>query len=77
MGEIAIVIAESLASVIAAIRITSVRWRAYLPLKHRIWSSQTQRVPCVAIRIAWLAVIGVVFVPHRITEWLAKVDCVR
>ena len=29
----AIVIAESLARVIAAIRITSVRWRSYLPLK--------------------------------------------
>ena len=35
----AIVIAESLASIIVAIRITSVRWRSYLPLKHRIWSS--------------------------------------
>ena len=32
------VIAESLARIIAAIRITSVRWRSYLPLKHRIWS---------------------------------------
>ena len=29
----AIVIAESLARVIAAIRITSVHWRSYLPLK--------------------------------------------
>ena len=29
----AIVIAESLARIIAAIRITSVRWRSYLPLK--------------------------------------------
>ena len=29
----AIVIAESLVRVIAAIRITSVRWRSYLPLK--------------------------------------------
>ena len=35
----AIVIAESLARVIAAIRITSVHWQSYLPLKHRIWSS--------------------------------------
>ena len=31
----AIVIAESLARVIAAIRITSVRWQSDLPLKHR------------------------------------------
>ena len=31
----AIVIAESLARVIAAIRIASVRWRSYLPRKHR------------------------------------------
>ena len=31
----AIVIAESLARVIVAIRITSVRWRSHLPLKHR------------------------------------------
>ena len=29
------VIAESLARIIAAIRITSVRWRSYLPLKTR------------------------------------------
>ena len=33
------VIAESLARVIAAIRITSVRWRSYLPLKTQNWSS--------------------------------------
>ena len=31
----AIIIAESLARVIAAIRIASVRWRSYLPQKHR------------------------------------------
>ena len=31
----AIVIAESLARVIAAIRIASVRWQSYLPPKHR------------------------------------------
>ena len=35
----AIVIAESLARVIAAIRIASVRWSSYLLSKHRIWSS--------------------------------------
>ena len=39
----AIVIAESLATVIAAIRIASVRWSSYLPRKHRIWSSQALR----------------------------------
>ena len=32
----AIVIAESLARVIAAIRIASIRWRSYLPRKHKI-----------------------------------------
>ena len=31
----AIVIAESLARVISAIRITSVRWQSYLPPEHR------------------------------------------
>ena len=35
----AIVIAESLARVVATIGITSVRWRSYLALKHRNWSS--------------------------------------
>ena len=35
------VIAESLARVIAAIRIASVRGRSYLPQKHRNWFSQT------------------------------------
>ena len=40
------VIAESLARVIAAIRIASVRWRSYLPPKHRTLSSQTLRLLC-------------------------------
>ena len=35
----AIVIAESLARVIVAIQIASVRWSSYLPPKHRIRSS--------------------------------------
>ena len=39
----AIVIAESLARVIAAIRIASIRWQSYLPRKHRNQSSQTLR----------------------------------
>ena len=34
---------ESLARVIAAIRIASVRWGSYLPRKHRNYSSQTLR----------------------------------
>ena len=41
----AIVIAESLARVKVAIRIASVRWRSYLPRKHR-HSSQTLRSLC-------------------------------
>ena len=39
----AIVIAKSLERVIAAIRITSIRWRSYLAQKHRIWSLETLR----------------------------------
>ena len=47
MGEIAaIVIAESLAKIMIAIRIASVRWRSYLPPKHRNKSSQTLRSLC-------------------------------
>ena len=41
-----IVIAESLARVIAAIRIASVRWWSYLPREHRSQSSQTLRSLC-------------------------------
>ena len=70
----AIVIAESPERVIAAIRITSARWRSYLPLKN------TECRPCVrrvAIRIARFAFVGVVFVPRATAEWLARVDKVR
>ena len=42
----AIVIAESLARVIVAIRIASVRWRSYLQPKYRKSSSQTLRSLC-------------------------------
>ena len=42
----AIVLAEPLARVIAAIRIASVCWRSYLPPKHRNESSQTLRSLC-------------------------------
>ena len=57
------VTAESLARVVAAIRITSVRWWSYLPPKHGDWSQR----PCVrlsAIRIAHSAFVGSVFVPQ-------------
>ena len=52
----AIVIAESLARVIAAIRITSVRWRSYLPPKTE-FGPRGPCVRCAAIRIARLAFI--------------------
>ena len=42
----AIVIAESLARVIAVIRIASVRWQSYLRPKHRNYSSETLRSLC-------------------------------
>ena len=42
----AIVIAESLERVIAAIRVASVRWQSYLPPKHRNQSSQALRLLC-------------------------------
>ena len=68
----AIVIAESLARVIAPIRIASVRWRTYLPPNtiglHR------PCVRCGAIRIARLAFIRLTFVPSGIAEWPARVD---
>ena len=77
----AIVIAESLATVIAAIRIASFRWSSYLPPKHyRIRSSSSSHGPCVhcaAIRIARLAFIGVVFIPRGTAEWFVTVGRVR
>ena len=66
----AIVVAESLARVIVAIRIASVRWRSYLPPKH----SHRPCVRCAAIRIARLAFIRVVFIPRGTAEWPARVD---
>ena len=70
-----IVIAESLARVIAAIRIASVRWRSYLP-------RNTQKLVLtdpafVATRIPRLAFTRLTFVPHGTAEWLARVDRVR
>ena len=72
----AIAIAESLARVIAAIRITSVRWWLYVPLKTQ-FGLRGPCVRCAAIRIVRLAFVGVVFVLHGTAEWLARVDCVR
>ena len=71
------VIAESLARVIAAIRITSVRWWSYLPPKNTEIGRQRPCVRCAAIRIARLAFIRLTFVPHGIAEWTARVDSVR
>ena len=76
----AIVIAQSLARVIAAIQIASVRWRSYLPPNHRDWSSQSLRSLCCDSNRA----IGVrsfscflAFVPRGTAVWLERVDCVR
>ena len=65
----AIVIAESLARAIAAIRMASVRWPEISP--HR------PCVRCAAIRIARLALNRLTFVPHGTAGWLAGVDRVR
>ena len=72
----AIIIAESLARVVAAIRITSVRWRSYLSPKHIDFGPRRLCIRCAAIRIARLAFVGVVFVPRGSAEWLARVDSV-
>ena len=69
----AIAIAASLARVIAAIRIASVRWRSYLPRKHRI-SPHRPCVRCAAIRIARLAITHLAFAPCGTAVWLARVD---
>ena len=72
----AIVIAESLARVIVAIRIASAPWSSYLP--HTTgFGPHRPCVRCAAIRIARLALIGVAFVPRGTAEWLARVDRVR
>ena len=64
----AIGIAESLARAIAAIRIS---------LQTTEISPHRPCVRCVAIRIAWLAFIRVVFVPRGTAEWPARVDRAR
>ena len=72
----AIVIAESLARVIAAIRMASVCWRSHLPQNREI-SPYRPCVRCAAIRIVGLAFIRLTFVPRGTAEWLARVDRVR
>ena len=72
----AIVITESLARVIAAIRITGVRWRSYLPLKAQKYVLVDPAF--VALRFEWR--IGVHWCSIRstwIAEWPARVDRVR
>ena len=71
------VIAESLARIVAAIRIASVYWWSYLPLKNTEFGPCRPCVRCAAIRIVRLAFVGVVFVPRGPAEWLARVDHVR
>ena len=68
----AIVIAESLERVCAAIRITSVRWRSYVALKTQNYffylGPRRPCARCVAVRIARLAFVSVVFVPRGTAE---------
>ena len=71
-----LIIAESLARVIAAIRIASVRWSSYLR-QNTGFGPYRPCVRCAAIRIARLAFIGVVFVPRGTAEWPARVGRVR
>ena len=68
--------AESLARIIAVIRITCVHWQSNLPPNAEFGSHR----PCVrrvAIRIQWLAFVGVVLVPRGTADRLARVVCVR
>ena len=68
----AIVIAESLERVVAAIRIASVRWRSYLPRNTEI-SPHRPCVRCAAIGIARLAFSRLTFVLRGTAERLARV----
>ena len=73
----AIVIAESLARVIAAIRIAGVRPRSYLPHQNTEISPHRPCVRCAAIQIARLAFIRLTIVPRGLAEWHARVDRIR
>ena len=68
-----IVVAESLARVIAAIQTTSVRWR----FQSTEGSPHRPCIRCAAIRVARLAFIHLTFVPRGTAEWPARVDRVR
>ena len=75
----AIVIAGSLARLIAAIRITSVRRSLadVSPSTNTEVSSHGRCVRCAAIRITQLRFIHATFVPRGFAEWPARVDRVR
>ena len=69
-----IVIAESLARAVPAIRITSAHWLSYLPPTTEIGPHRHRPcVCCVAIGIAPLAFTRITFVPRSIEEWPARV----
>ena len=70
-------IAESLARMIAAVRITSARWRSYLPPPTTEISPHGACIRCAAARIARLAFIRATCVPCRTAKWPARVDRVR
>ena len=72
----AIVIAESLARVIAAIRIAAFVG-GHISLDNTEISPHRPCVRCAAIQIARLAFIDLTFVPHGTVEWLATIDRVR
>ena len=71
------VIAESLARVTAAIRITSVRRRSYLPLKNTEFGPHRPCIRWAATQIKRLAFIRATLVPRGTAEWLARVDRVH
>ena len=73
----AIVIAESLARVIAAIRTSLAFVGAHISPQNTGLGPHRPCVCCVAIRIARLAFTGVVFVPRGFAEWPARVGRVR
>ena len=68
-----IVIAESLARVIAAIRVTNVHWWPHFPPNAKT-GPHRPCVRCAAIRIARLAFVRVAFVPLGVAEWPANLD---
>ena len=63
-----------LAKVVAAIRITSVRWRSHLPPNHKLVVTDPPCVRCAAVCITPLTFIHVTVAPYGIAEWLARVS---